>query len=129
MTEKTVPVTKEMQTPAITREESFYVAPPVDIYEEGEKLVVVADLPCAEQDSIKVGVENNVLTIQASTKFETKGEAAYREFDSIHFFRQFELSNEVDIPKIGAEFKKGVLTVDLPKVEKAKPRQIAVKVA
>jgi len=91
--------------------------------------VLVADLPGSEKDSVKIDVENGILTLQAKTKANDPGAPIYREFELVNFFRQFELSEAVNIEKISAELANGVLTLHLPKVEKAKPRQIEVKIA
>jgi HSP20 family protein len=131
MPESTIPVTTEqqpVQAPA-TRETSRYLVPPVDIYEKGDGLVVVADLPGAAKDKVDVRVENGILTIRAWPEYESRGAPVAEEFKLYEYFRQFELSNEVDQDKIDAEFNNGVLTLRLPKSEKAKPRQIAVTVS
>jgi len=127
MTEKTVPVKTEKEVPA-TREEERYLKPPVDIYETDKELVVVTDMPGVGQDNVDVGVDNNILTISGKVKHEACGDECYREFSLLNYFRQFELSEEVAQDKISAGLKNGVLTITLPKVEKAKPKQITVKV-
>lgn len=133
MAEKTIPTLQEETGVPVskeaTRSETYYVAPPVDIFEEKDKLVLVADLPGSEKDSVKIDVENGILTLQAKTKANDPGAPIYREFELVNFFRQFELSEAVNIEKISAELANGVLTLHLPKVEKAKPRQIEVKIA
>jgi len=57
------------------------------------------------------------------------GEPIYREYGLANFYRQFELSEKVDQLKISAELKHGVLTLNLPKAEEAKPKRIDIKVA
>lgn len=56
------------------------------------------------------------------------GEATYKEFELVNFFRQFELSEEVDQEKISASLSHGVLRLSLPRAEKAKPREIPVQI-
>jgi len=128
MKESTVPAKREQSVPA-TREESRTLTPPVDIFENKEGLVVVADLPGVEKDKVDVRVENNVLTIKGTTASTLPAAPQYREYELLHFFRQFELSEAVDQDKIKAEMKHGVLIINLPKKEAAKPKQIAVQVA
>ena len=53
----------------------------------------------------------------------TAGDPIYREYELVNFFRQFELNEKVDQSKISAELKHGVLTLQLPKAEEAKPRR------
>jgi HSP20 family molecular chaperone IbpA len=102
--------------------------PPVDIYETPEGLVLLADLPGVSKENLDVRVDNNVLTLQGKAQHAFSGEALYREFELVNFFREFELSEQVDQARISAQLKHGVLTLYLPRVEKAKPRQVEVQV-
>jgi HSP20 family molecular chaperone IbpA len=111
-----------------TRDQERYIQPPVDIYEMPEGLVLLADLPGVAPGDLTVRLEDNILTIQARAQHAITAEPIYREFELINFFRQFELSDQVDQEKITARLNHGVLTLELPKAEKAKPRQIAVQV-
>ena len=134
MAEKTVarsgnPMPNQMdQSKERTRGMERFVPPPVDIYDSPEGLVVLADLPGVAPEDLKVRLEENTLTIQASPKHLVDGEATYKEFELVNFFRQFELSEEVDQEKISASLSHGVLKLQLPRAEKAKPREIPVKV-
>ena len=131
MAEKTVPqYSTDKQSPAReeTRSQQAYVTPPVDIYETTEGLVVLADLPGVARDGLDVRVENNLLTIRGKSNHAAAGESLYHEYDLLNFFRQFELSDRVDQQKISAELKNGVLTLNLPKAEEAKPRKIDIHV-
>ncbi len=132
MAEKTVAARGQHKTPTAkegTRSQEQYVIPPVDIYENGEGLVVKADLPGVTRDALDVRVENNLLTIRGRPAHVAPGDPIYREYGLVHFFRQFELNDKVDQLGISAELKHGVLTLKLPKAEEAKPRRIDVKVA
>jgi HSP20 family protein len=111
-----------------TRSQERYVTPPVDIYENGEGLVVKADLPGVAKESLDVRVENNLLTIRGKSSHVAPGEPIYREYELVNFFRQFELNERVDQSKISADLKHGVLTLLLPKAEEAKPRKIDVRI-
>jgi len=132
MAEKTV-ATRSQQSMTPSREETRsqeqYVTPPVDIYETQEGLIVKADLPGVAKDSMDIRVENNLLTIRAAAAHVAPGDPIYREYWLVNFFRQFELNERVDQSKISAELNHGVLTLNLPKAEEAKPRKIEVKVA
>ncbi len=130
MTETTVPATTERDTDvASTREDSRFLVPPVDIYEIQDTLVVLVDMPGVGKDAVSVDVEDGILTISGRTDYSIRGEAVIEEFGLLNFYRQFQLNEQVDQEKIEAELKNGVLTVKLPKAEKAKPRQIQVKVS
>ncbi|ETX00057.1 MAG: hypothetical protein ETSY1_12715 [Candidatus Entotheonella factor] len=132
MAEKTVamPEVQEERTvqPEGTRTRERYVAPPVDIYEVAEGLVVTADIPGVTQDQLEVRVDNHVLTIHGHVLESPVADPAYREYELVSYFRQFELSDKVDSDQITADLKHGVLTLTLPKAAEAKPRKIAVSV-
>jgi HSP20 family molecular chaperone IbpA len=112
-----------------TRMPERYLPPPVDIYETEEGLVLLADLPGVAPNDLKVRLEDNVLTIQASPKHLVEAEPLEREFELVNFFRQFQLSDEVDQERISATLNHGVLRLSLPRAEKAKPREIPVKIS
>jgi len=116
------------ETAVRTRDDERFISPPVDIYETGESLVVVADLPCVSKDNLEIRVDDSILTIQGNPKYSAPPDPIHGEFALANFFRQFSLSEEVDQDRISAQLKNGVLTIHLPKAEKAKPRQIRVKV-
>jgi HSP20 family protein len=107
--------------------------PPVDIFESGNKeLVIKAELPAMTREDIDVTVENQTLSIRGEKKFnqEVKDEQYHRvERTYGAFSRSFTLPSTVDATKVAAEYKDGVLTVKLPLREEAKPKQIKVEVA
>ena len=107
--------------------------PPVDIFENGNKeLVIKAELPAMTREEIDVTVENQTLTIRGEKKFnqEIKDEQYHRvERTYGSFSRSFSLPSTVDVTKVSADYKDGVLTVTLPLREEAKPKQIKVEVA
>jgi HSP20 family protein len=107
-------------------------APPVDIYETPNELVVKADLPDVNEKEIDVRVENNLLTIRGERKFEKSvPEENYLRVERTYgsFSRSFSLPSTVNPEAIRAEYKSGVLTVNLPKREESKPRQVNVNAA
>lgn len=131
MAEKTVAATggKQMATSRErTRAQERYMQPPVDIYETAEGLVLMADMPGVAPSDLEVRIEENLLTIQGRAKHAIDKEPIYREFELGNFFRQFELSDQVDQEKIAARLRHGVLILELPRAEKAKPKQIPVQV-
>jgi len=106
--------------------------PPVDIVEEADAIRIMTELPGVKPENVKISLENNVLMIHG-----TKEQVAEERAERVHryertygtFERSFTLPSTVDANAIKATYENGVLTVTLPKVEKAKPRQIAVQVA
>ena len=110
-----------------TREETRYIVPPVDIYETDDALTVVVDLPGVGKDNVDVRVEENVLTIKGTADYEPPANPLLGEFNLQGYYRQFQLSDEVNQGRISADSKNGVLTIHLPKAEKSKPKQIKVK--
>jgi HSP20 family protein len=106
-------------------------APSVDIYETPNELVVKADLPEVDEKDIDIRVENNLLTIRGERKFDKSvTEDNYLRIERTYgtFSRSFSLPNTVNAETIRAEYKNGVLTVNLPKREESKPRQVKVNV-
>jgi len=128
--ETKVPVRKEETQLARseTREPTRYIVPAVDIYETPDGLTLVADVPGVGKDGLDVKVEDSILTIRGRVDEKTRPDATYEEFELADYFRQFELSEVVDQGKISAQLRHGVLTLTLPKAEKAKPRKIDIRI-
>jgi HSP20 family protein len=134
MTEKTAALTtdkRNMETKGekslATRDDTLYIAPPVDIFETDDALTVVADLPGVDKDAVDIRVEDSILTIKGRANYSPQAEMLRQEFSLQGYYRQFQLSDEVDQDRISAECKNGVLTIMLPKAERSKPRQIKVR--
>lgn len=131
MAEKTVPEIQTEKQPIrreVTRHPDHYVTPQVDIYDTDAGLVVVADMPGIERDDLNVKVDDGLLTLEGIMKPLKDAPSKLREFEAVRFFRQFELSEEIDQEKIGAELKYGVLHLTLPRLEKKMARNIQVEV-
>jgi len=112
-------------------EEEFYI-PPVDIYETGENLTLLIDVPGIVRENLNLTVEQNLLTIEAKQTPATPDKNVkwlWREHEGVSYRRQFRLGEEIDVEGIGSELKNGVLKVSLPKVKPAQPRRIEVKIA
>ena len=115
-------------------------APAVDILEGEQELVVKADLPDIKPEELDIRVENNILTIRGERKFEKAARPAgadekadgknylhvERSYGS--FARSFSLANTINTEAIKADYKDGVLTLNIPKREEAKAKQIKVSV-
>ncbi len=102
--------------------------PNVDILEQNDELLVLADVPGAKSDSIDVKFEDGVLEIYAAVPPRRGDEERYllREYGVGDYYRTFQVSEAIDATKISAQYADGVLTLRLPKAEAAKPRKIAV---
>jgi len=106
--------------------------PPVDIYETENELVLKADLPDLQDQDIDVRVENNMLTIRGERKFEKDvTEDNYLRVERAYgsFMRSFSLPNTVSSESIRAEYRNGVLTLHMAKLEESKPKQIKISVS
>jgi len=103
------------------------VAPLVDIYENDDEILLHADMPGVEKDKIAVNVDNGTLTITGVRELETKGVATWEEFGNVEYRRNFSVPQTIDVEKVNAELKDGVLRLHLPKSEAAKPKQIEIK--
>jgi HSP20 family protein len=104
--------------------------PAVDVFEDKNAVKIVAELPGVKSEEVKLSIENNVLTIRGEKKQEAeeKTERVHRYERSYGIFeRAFALPNSVDSDKIEARHENGILTVTVPKIEKARPREIPVK--
>ena len=103
--------------------------PPVDIEEDKEKIVLTAELPGMKENDIDIQMEGGVLTIRGERKFENEKEGKnYHRVERSYgqFVRSFTLPNNVDREHIQARFQDGLLHIELPKREEAKPRQIKI---
>ena len=107
-------------------------APPADIYETENELVLKADLPDFEEKDIDVRVEDNLVTIRGERKFEKDvNEDNYLRVERAYgpFTRSFSLPNTVNSGGIRAEYRNGVLTLHMAKLEESKPKQIKISVS
>jgi HSP20 family protein len=112
-----------------TREQPF-VVPPVDVYEDGSGITLLADLPGVSRDRLGVRVDGETLLIEAaaSTAQPEGMELIYGEAQYPSYRRQFTLSRELDATRIEAALKDGVLKLQIPKREEARPRRVEVRV-
>jgi len=102
--------------------------PVTDIFETEQALTVVLEMPGVSKESVGVGVENDVITITGridSSKYEGL-QPLYTEYNIGNYSRSFQISSKIEQEGIQAELKDGVMTLVLPKAEKAMPRRISV---
>ena len=115
----------EDETPMVT------YAPRMNVTDMEDHIEVTAELPGLNRDQVKLEINDGVLTIsgEKTDELEKKDRNLYiseRVFGT--FRRSFQLPSQVDVNKVEASFKDGILNVNLPKVEEAKPKQIEIKV-
>jgi HSP20 family protein len=106
-------------------------APPVDIYETEDAIVLKAELPGVDPKDVEVRVEDNTLYLKGERKFEKEvKEQNYHRVERSYgsFARSFSLPNSISTDKVKAEFKDGLLTLTMPKREEAKPKTIKIDV-
>jgi len=103
--------------------------PLTDIYEQDDAVHIIADMPGADEKSIDISLEKNVLTITGMVDPDLPEDYTliYSEYGIGDYQRKFILSNEIDQDKIKASFKDGVLHLHLLKSKAVKPQKIIVK--
>lgn len=114
-----------------TEEDFSNWLPHTDIHDNEDKLVVKSDLPGLEKDDIEVTVQGNTLFIKGEKKHEESiKDSGYIKSERYfgHFERAIPLSEDIDSSKVDAEYKNGVLTVNIGKKEEAKPKQVKVDI-
>jgi HSP20 family molecular chaperone IbpA len=99
-----------------------YVSPHVNIIETKEGYILEAEMPGVSKE----GVEDNVLAITGRRQPEPSANLLHRESTPEDYRRVFELAPVIDAGKINAQIEQGILTLNLPKAERVKPRRIAV---
>jgi HSP20 family protein len=104
-------------------------APAVDIKEEQNQFVLLADIPGVDPKNIDITMENGVLTVKGERTQENKEERnGFKRVERVNgtFYRRFSLPDSADSENISAKGENGVLTITIPKKEKAQPRRISV---
>lgn len=105
--------------------------PPVDVAETQEKILVRAEVPGMKQNDIQIEFENGLLTIRGERSFEkSDSSVTWLRVERTYgnFSRSFTLPRTVDPEKISASYRDGVLEIEVPKREEAKPKQIKIAV-
>lgn len=104
------------------------VAPPVDVYENNEELLVVADMPGVSKESINLRFDKNELHFEGTIgTVNSELKPVFREFSEADYHRAFQVMPGIDVDNIKADISNGVLSIRLPKSKALKPRQIKVK--
>ncbi len=122
---------REAQSPSETertRSRRVYI-PNVDIYENNDAVMLVADMPGVDEKTVDVTLDKNVLTISGTVEPEAHEgyQLVYSEYGTGDYERSFTVSDEIDGDRIVATVKNGVLRLTLPKAEKLKAKKISVR--
>lgn len=122
---------QEIAAPAEQTRPGLVFRPDVDIFERDSDIVLLADMPGVAADSVEIDLRDDVLTLTGDVRpWEGADESDILvEFEIGKYHRHFTLSDAIDQENIDAVMQDGVLRLTLPKVQKAKPRQITVKSA
>jgi HSP20 family molecular chaperone IbpA len=107
------------------------ITPAVNIFEDGEGISLLADMPGVSRDRLNIQVDSDSLTVEGKAEIPMPEgmEAVYADVRSTLYRRSFSLSSELDVDRIDASLKDGLLTVRIPKREKFQPRKIEVRTA
>jgi HSP20 family protein len=110
-----------------TAEQDYVWAPPVDIYERDDSLVLVVDLPGLERDDIDLQVEANSLTIQGARSRPSAIGGIRLERPAGRFRRSFRIGIPIDPAGVRASYRAGVLEVELPKAASTGPARVTIE--
>jgi HSP20 family molecular chaperone IbpA len=113
-------LTERNKAPEQVAEQERWATPPVDVFENNDEYLLVADLPGVVADAVRLDVDQDQLTIEGRLP-KTEGQLAYG------YRRSFKLPGGTDNAAVNAELKQGVLWLHLPKAAAVKPRRIEIK--
>ena len=116
--------------PYFTEEQPAGWNPAVDVLEETDRIVVKVEAPGVEEKDLRVTFEDGLLTIAGERRFERKDDRNYHRIERAYgtFTRTFTLPRSVDGAQIAANYRNGVLEVEIPKKEESRPKQIQINV-
>jgi HSP20 family protein len=105
-------------------------SPAVDVLEETDRIVVKVEAPGMEEKDLRVTFEDGILTVSGERQFERKDDRNYHRIERAYgtFTRTFTLPRSVDATQIAANYRNGVLEIEVPKKEESRPKQIQINV-
>ncbi|MGB7932964.1 MAG: Hsp20/alpha crystallin family protein [Gammaproteobacteria bacterium] len=111
------------------REPEVVLRPPVDIYEDGDGIMLMADMPGVSRERLTIEVDKDMLVLEGDARIDmSEGmEALYADVRSTRYRRSFTLSGELETGQIDANLRDGVLSVRIPKRAEVRPRRIEVR--
>lgn len=107
-------------------DKKMYFQPATDVRETENHIVIQFDMPGVSGDNVDLTIEKGTLTVTGKADPEEQGTAVYRETHIGDYQRTFTLSDDVDMEDVTAEMNAGVLTVQVAKAEKAKPKRVEI---
>ena len=121
---------QEVASPAEQTTPGLVFTPAVDIFETEKEITLLADMPGVKADDLTIDLRDNTLTLTADVVpvDNPNEEDLLVEYETGRYYRQFTLGELINQERIDAKLNDGVLRLTLPKVEKATPKKIAVKV-
>ena len=131
MAEITTKEKQELSKPQEQTRPGRYYVPDVNIYEFDDALKLWAEMPGVKEKDLDVTLKDGVLTIIGKVATEMYGglRPRYTEYNVGNYYREFALNESIDESKIKATLRNGVLELELPKKEQAKPKKIDVRSA
>lgn len=129
MTTQEIEKRKQSEVVQANTDRVTYYQPSTDVRETETHIVIQFDMPGVDTDNVDLTVEKGTLTVTGKADPEQQGTAIYRETHIGDYQRTFTLSEDVDTEQISAEMKAGVLTVQVAKAEKAKPKRVEIACA
>jgi len=120
----------ESNQPAESLDTAYTLRPPVNIFEDSAGITLEADIPGVSKDRLQLKVDKDSLLIEGDVELATAEgmEALYADVRATRYSRSFSLSRELDIERIDASLKDGVLRLRIPKRAEVQPRKIEVRV-
>jgi len=107
-----------------------FIIPPVDIYETKDKFILNLDMPGTTKEGIDISTDGDILTVTGKAfEIDKEWKPVVTEFEMHDYKRELTIGNKVNADSINAKFDNGILTVELEKSERIKPRKIEVKTA
>ncbi len=118
---------KEIESQGEMTQEGPFFVPNVDIFEDDDNIVLLADMPGVSKDNVDMRLEDGQLRIRGKVSKEVPGDYVLSEYSIGDYFSNFALSTAINQAAIQASMKNGVLRVVLPKSDQSKPRKISIK--
>ncbi len=123
-------ITTRNSTAADRQGSEIMLRPPVDIFEDSEGITLMADMPGVSREQLNIEVDKDMLLVEGDARIDMPEgmEAVHADVRSTRYRRSFALSSELDVEKIDASLKDGLLNVHIPKRPEVRPRKIEIRV-